>query len=61
MRGLLRGFEAPLLELARAERARVSAGVDDWGRYYESDPRVFAGYLPHSLRLPGFRHEELRD
>lgn len=61
VRGLLRGFEAPLLELAHAERARVSQGVDDWGRYYESDPRVFAGYLPDSLRLPGFKREELRD
>ena len=61
VRGWRRGFEAPLLELAHAERARVSQGVDDWGRYYESDPRVFAGYLPDSLRLPGFKREELRD
>jgi hypothetical protein len=56
VQGMIRGFEAPLLELARAERERAGCGTDDWGRYYESDPRVFAGYLPHSLRLPGFKH-----
>ncbi len=25
-----------------------------WGRYYDAEPRVLAGYLPGSLSLPGF-------
>ena len=54
MRGILEGFGAPLVELARADGARVAAGPDRWGRYYEQDPRVFAGFLPASRRIPGF-------
>lgn len=54
VRSILQGFGAPLVELARADGARVSGGADRWGRYYDSDPRVLAGYLPHSRRLPGF-------
>ena len=55
VRGILQGFGAPLVELARAERGRVARGPDQWGRYYETDPRVLAGYLPASRRIPGFR------
>ena len=51
---ILLGFGAPLIELARADGARVSAGADQWGRYYETDPRVYAGYLPDSRLIPGF-------
>jgi hypothetical protein len=58
VREILRGFGAPLVELARAERARVVAARDEWGSYYEADPRVFAGYLPASREIPGF---QLRD
>lgn len=54
VRGILQGFRAPLVELARADAARVAGGPDRWGRYYETDPRVLAGYLPVSLRIPGF-------
>lgn len=54
VRGILEGFGAPLVELARADGARVAGSPDRWGRYYEKDPRVFAGYLPTSLRIPGF-------
>lgn len=54
VRGILQGFGAPLVELARADGARVSAGPDSWGRYYDTDPRVLAGYLPASRRIPGF-------
>jgi hypothetical protein len=54
VRGILMGFGAPLVELARADGARVSQGPDRWGRYYDSDPRVLAGYLPASRRIPGF-------
>lgn len=54
VRTILAGFGAPLLELARADGARISKGRDQWGRYFETDPRVFAGYLSNSRRLPGF-------
>lgn len=54
VRTMLQGFGAPLVELARADGSRVAQGQDQWGRYYETDPRVFAGYLPNSRRLPGF-------
>ncbi len=54
VRGILEGFGAPLVELARADGARVAGSPDRWGRYYEKDPRVLAGYLPTSLRIPGF-------
>jgi hypothetical protein len=55
VRGILQGFGAPLVELARADGACVAAGPDEWGRYYETDPRVLAGFLPASQRIPGFR------
>jgi hypothetical protein len=54
VRGILLGFGAPLIELARADGERVSNGADRWGRYYEADPRVFAGFLPDSRSIRGF-------
>jgi hypothetical protein len=54
VRQILLGFGAPLVELARADGARVAGLRDDWGSYYETDPRVFAGYLPSSRHIPGF-------
>ena len=54
VRGILQGFGAPLVELARADGGRVAGGEDRWGRYYESDPRVLAGYLPAIRGIPGF-------
>ena len=54
IRGILESCGAPLVELARADGARVTSGADRWGRYYESDPRVYAGYLPHSRQIPAF-------
>jgi len=54
VRGILEGLGAPLVELARADVARVAASPDRWGRYYEQDPRVLAGFLPASRRIPGF-------
>jgi len=54
VRGILEGFGAPLIELARADVARVTGGRDQWGSYYRKDPRVFAGHLPDSRWLPGF-------
>ena len=55
VRGILQGFGAPLVELARADGSRVASGADQWGTYYRTDPRVFAGYLPASRWIPGFR------
>jgi hypothetical protein len=58
VRQILLGFDAPLLELARADEARVTGGGDAWGSYYRADPRVFAGYLPDSWRIAAFQHED---
>jgi len=48
VRGMLAKFRAPVLELAIATRERSGDG-DEWGRYYDNDPRVLAGYLPNGL------------
>jgi hypothetical protein len=53
VRGILQGFGAPLVELARADALSVPGG-DRWGSYYEKDPRVLAGYLPLSRHIAGF-------
>ena len=50
VRGILEKFRAPMIELATASRDRVES-PDEWGRYYESDPRVMAGYLPDGIGL----------
>ncbi len=54
VREILLGFGAPLIELARADSTRVALGSDRWGRYYETDPRVFVGFLPDSRNIRGF-------
>jgi hypothetical protein len=56
VRQILLGLGAPLVELARADGARVANGMDAWGGYYDNDPRVFAGHLPESWRLAAFTH-----
>jgi len=56
LRQILEGFGAPLIELGRADPGSVAGTPDAWGRYYETDPRVFAGYLPDADRLAGFAH-----
>ena len=60
LRGILARFDAPLVELARAEGPRVAGSRDEWGRYYETDPRVYAGWLRDAERLPGFAHTRAR-
>jgi hypothetical protein len=55
VRGILESFGAPLVELARADGSCVASSGDQWGRYYDNDPRVLAGYLPASRWVPGFR------
>jgi hypothetical protein len=54
VRQILETFAAPLIELGHARAASVATTPDNWGRYYETDPRVFAGYLPDADRLAGF-------
>lgn len=51
VRQLLASYHAPLLDLATASAARAQSTGDEWGRYYESHPRVMAGYLPDGLLL----------
>jgi hypothetical protein len=51
VRELLASYHAPLLDLAPAAASRAQNTGDDWGRYYESKPRVMAGYLPDGLSL----------
>jgi hypothetical protein len=51
LRQLLDCYHAPLLDLAAASAARARSTGDEWGRYYESRPRVMAGYLPDGLLL----------
>ena len=46
VRSVLAGYHAPLVQLVAAEASRVAGLGDDWGRYYETDPRVMAGFLP---------------
>jgi thermostable hemolysin len=58
VRGMLARFQAPVIELARATRDRLDDG-DEWGRYYENDPRVLAGYLPDGI-APTLATELLR-
>lgn len=51
LRHLLASYQAPLLDLAAASPSRVGNAGDEWGRYYDSQPRVMAGYLPDGLSL----------
>jgi hypothetical protein len=48
VRGMLARFRAPVIELASATRDRLEDG-EEWGRYYDNDPRVVAGYLPDGI------------
>jgi hypothetical protein len=54
VRKILLGLGAPLVELARADGARVAGSNDEWGSYYQADPRVLLGYLPDSRQIPAF-------
>jgi hypothetical protein len=40
------------IEVGTADGTCASGGADEWGRYYESDPRVMAGFLPSARRIP---------
>ncbi len=51
VRGLLDAYATPLIELGPARGACANGMADDWGRYYDADPRVMAGYLPEGVGL----------
>ena len=51
VRQLLANYHAPLIDLAPAHASRVRGLADDWGRYYETNPRIMVGYLPDGLTL----------
>lgn len=51
VRELLANYHAPLIDLAPAVANRVQGLGDDWGRYYETNPRIMVGYLPDGLKL----------
>ncbi len=57
VRGILQGLGTRVVELAPASAARLRQRQDDWGRYYNTDPRVMAAYLPAggTLKRHGFR------
>lgn len=50
VRGILEKYSAPMIELASAGRECIEK-PDEWGRYYDNDPRVMAGYLPDGIGL----------
>jgi hypothetical protein len=50
VRDILGTFDAPLIDLGPADPARLQRRGDDWGDYYDAQPRVMAGWLPHGLR-----------
>jgi hypothetical protein len=52
IRGLVSALGGHCLEVGTADGACVAGGVDEWGRYYSSDPRVMAGYLPSARSIP---------
>lgn len=54
VRGILGRLGAPLHELALATAECVSGTRDSWGRYYDTDPRVYAGFLPDARRISAF-------
>jgi hypothetical protein len=56
VRAILGQLHAPTIELGTARASSVDGLGDDWGRYYDSDPRVMAGYLPDGLALARARN-----
>ena len=54
VRATLERMRAPVFELAAAHSECITGKADAWGRYYDADPRVMAGYIPDGLRNPAF-------
>jgi hypothetical protein len=51
VRDILTSVGGSLVELAPADASRLAGGASAWGRYYQNDPRVMAGYLPSGIHL----------
>lgn len=51
VRDILTSLGGNLVELAPADASRLAGDASAWGRYYEHDPRVMAGYLPSGIHL----------
>lgn len=49
LRHLFARMDIEPLVLEQADRQRLAASQDDWGRYYEHRPQVLAGHLPTAL------------
>lgn len=47
VREIVAAFGAPLLDLGGADSTRLQDNATEWGRYYDSAPRVMAGRLDH--------------
>lgn len=60
VRGMLAQFDAPVIELGCASVERAAGSGDDWGRYYDNDPRVLAGFLPDGLALSFARSRRIQ-
>jgi len=52
IRRILSAMGGRCLEVGTADGACVAGGIDEWGRYYSTDPRVMAGFLPLARRIP---------
>jgi hypothetical protein len=52
IRAILSAMGGRCIEVGTADGACVAGGADEWGRYYASDPRVMAGFLPSARRVP---------
>jgi hypothetical protein len=46
VRNITRRLGMQLREIGRADAARLLMPADDWGSYYDADPRVMLGYVP---------------
>jgi hypothetical protein len=58
VRDILMSVGASLVELAPADASRLAGGSLAWGRYYQNDPRVMAGYLPSGIDLSARRRHQ---
>ena len=58
VREILTSVGASLVDLVAADGARLAGGAGAWGRYYQNDPRVMAGYLHSGIDLSARRRHQ---
>ena len=61
IRGIVTAMGGRCVEIGAADGACASGGADEWGRYYETDPRVMAGFLPSARRIPALWRSQHED